>query len=115
MMKPDDETLLNAYLDGELPATERIALEAVLRTNPTLTAELHELETVRRVVGRLARPTIPRDLGPVVLSQIEARRRRLDPGRVAFRVAGARASCPRSGARRCEPRDGFEAGASRRR
>ena len=37
---------LSAYLDGELPAHERIAVEQQLQDNPALTAELREMQTM---------------------------------------------------------------------
>jgi anti-sigma factor RsiW len=63
---------LSEYLDGELPAAERVALEEHLKTCPDCPAILADL---RRVVARAAVmdvPMPPRDLWPGIARRIGA-------------------------------------------
>jgi hypothetical protein len=72
-MKLDDETLLTAYLDGELTENERLAVEEAVRTSPRLGVQLRELASVRGLVAGLSRPAIHFDLVDPVMSQIALR------------------------------------------
>jgi hypothetical protein len=66
-MKLNDDTLLTAYLDGELSRDDRHAVEAALKSNPRLVAQLRELAAVRGLVAGLFRPGTPYDMvGPVM-------------------------------------------------
>jgi anti-sigma factor RsiW len=66
-MKLEDDTLLTAYLDGELSQSDRRAVEAALKSNPRLVAQLRELAVVRGLVAGLSRPGTPYDMvGPVM-------------------------------------------------
>jgi hypothetical protein len=72
---------LSDYLDGELPAEERTAVEAHLRTCAPCTAVLNDL---KRIVGRAraldARPP-QRDLWPAIAGRVD---RLAAPRRVSF-------------------------------
>ncbi|MBX6314748.1 MAG: zf-HC2 domain-containing protein, partial [Isosphaeraceae bacterium] len=46
-MNLDDESLLSAYLDGELDPARRLAVEAALLSRPQLAARLQDLARVR--------------------------------------------------------------------
>lgn len=88
-MKLDDESLLTAYLDGELEPSRRLTVEAALLSSPRLAARLRDLTRVRDAVGGLSRPPAPEDLASAVRSRIEEaealRRRRLAGRRLALR------------------------------
>jgi hypothetical protein len=79
-MKPDDETLLSAYLDDELGPGPREEVESALRDAPALAADLAELRSVHRAVADLPRPAAPCRMASSVLAQVasaeSARRRR---------------------------------------
>lgn len=67
-MMNDDFVLLSAYLDNELSAAERTAIEARLRDDPDLRAELAELEQVIGMVKAMPVIKAPRNytLDPAV-------------------------------------------------
>jgi hypothetical protein len=69
-MDLQDESFLSAYLDGELDAPQRLAVEAILRSQPQLAERLRELRAVRDLVARLPRPALDHDLAPAVLERI---------------------------------------------
>ncbi|MEO6809070.1 MAG: hypothetical protein ABI353_08145 [Isosphaeraceae bacterium] len=69
-MNLDDETLLDAYLDGELDQARRLAVEDALLAAPSLAHQLQELAQVRQWVVGLPRPTAPADVSASVLIQI---------------------------------------------
>jgi hypothetical protein len=71
-MSLDDETLLSAYLDGELDLSRRLAVESALLANPRLAERLQDIAGVRRMVGDLPRPTPDVDLSPAILGQVAA-------------------------------------------
>ncbi len=52
-MNSDDETILSAYLDGELDCDEHERVESVLDSDPRAAEELRSLATVREWVGSL--------------------------------------------------------------
>src|SRR4051812_32724724 len=70
----DDESLLSAYLDGELDPAPRFEVETASLTAPRLAEELHELAGVRDVLAGLSRPGTPRDLAVAVCERIDGRR-----------------------------------------
>ena len=57
-----DDELLSAYLDGELSADERAAVEARLAADPAARQLLHELRSVSQAVQGLPPKTLGRDL-----------------------------------------------------
>lgn len=69
-MNLDDETILTAYLDGELEPSHRQRVEAALLSSPWLARRLRDLARVRDAVGGLSRPGVPGDLAPAVLRGI---------------------------------------------
>src|SRR6478735_5870349 len=64
--EPGDE-LLSAYLDGELSADERAAIEARLATDPAAQQLLHELRSVSQSVQALPTESLGRDLSEEVI------------------------------------------------
>lgn len=70
----NDETreLLSAYLDGALPAAERLALEARLSASADLRRELEDLRAVSRAVKALPKEPLP----PGFIARLQARRAR---------------------------------------
>jgi anti-sigma factor RsiW len=93
-MMLNDESLLSAYLDGELEPDQRSALEAVLLSDAALAKQLRGLAEVRGLVAGLPRPSLPVDLSAAVSAGIEARSLfrgpwpRLLQRRVVFTAAG---------------------------
>src|SRR5215216_6789547 len=73
-----NDELLSAYLDGELSADERAAVEARLATDPAAQQLLHELRSVSQSVQAL--PTEP--LGRGLSEEIMRRSRDAMPERV---------------------------------
>jgi anti-sigma factor RsiW len=94
----DDESLLSAYLDGELDASRRLKVESALLAQPRLAERLQELAAIRSLVDGLSRPTVEYDLSPAVLHEIRtdpilrfqaaARALRARPGRLALASCG---------------------------
>ena len=76
-MRLEDETLLSAYLDGELDPDQRQRVESALLSAATLADCLHGLTAVRDLVADLSRPAPPFDLA----SGIIARMGRHQPGK----------------------------------
>ncbi len=58
-MSTDDESLLGAFLDGELETEQRLAVESSLSRDPHLAAMARGLASVRDLVAGLSRPTSP--------------------------------------------------------
>jgi hypothetical protein len=76
-MNLDDESLLSAYLDGQLDPDQQQVVESALLSNPQLSEQLRALTIVRALVGGLSRDTSV-DVSSAVLERIRpARRRRL--------------------------------------
>ncbi len=69
-MTLDDETLLSGYLDDELDAAERQAVELAIQADPSLADRLRELSGARELLGGLGRPRCPVDLTASVLNRI---------------------------------------------
>ncbi len=80
-MSTDHESLLSAYLDGQLVPDEKQSAEAALASDPAAVEELRSLAGVRDLVAGLSRPAAP-DLAPEVM-------RRLVVGSSGRRFAGA--------------------------
>jgi hypothetical protein len=79
-MVPDDESLLSAYLDGELGREQHEAVESLLRGDPRLDETLRGLVGVRDLLADLSRPAA-RDAAPEVLQRLGERRARFHPWR----------------------------------
>jgi anti-sigma factor RsiW len=62
-----DDELLSAYLDGELSADERAAVEARLATDPAAQQLLHELRSVSQSVQALPTESLGRDVSDEVI------------------------------------------------
>jgi len=71
----DDETLLSAYIDGELNATERHRVEMALLADPTLAERLRQLIAVRELVDSLPVPVLRIDVSQSVMAELNFRRR----------------------------------------
>lgn len=70
-MNPNEESLISAYLDGELDPPRRMKVEAALLADPKLAERLQELSCVRGFVSGLPRPTVHHDVSGQVLARIE--------------------------------------------
>jgi hypothetical protein len=68
-MSPDDESLLGAYLDGELEPEQRRAIESSLATDSLLAEKVQGLLGVRDLVADLSRPASA-DFSPAVMRRI---------------------------------------------
>ncbi len=71
-ISPADLDALSAWLDGQLPAAERAALEARLAAEPALRAELDDLRAVVAALHQLPPLRAPRDL-TLTPAQVQAR------------------------------------------
>jgi hypothetical protein len=89
-MNLDDETLLTAYLDGELDDAGRNRVEAATLASPGLARRLRDLAEARDLVEGLSRPSPLFDVSTVVLARISA-----PPRPWAFRVRVSRVVSPR--------------------
>jgi Putative zinc-finger len=69
MMSTDYESLLGAYLDGELDPEQRRAVEAALATDSQLAGKARGLASVRDLVANLSRPASP-DVSAAVMWQV---------------------------------------------
>ncbi len=65
-----DDSVLSAYLDGELDVSRRLQVESALLSSPRLAARLRELSRSREALQLLPRPAAPRDLAGAVLAGI---------------------------------------------
>jgi hypothetical protein len=65
-----DDELLSAYIDGELTADERAAVEARLATDPAAQQLLHELRSVAQDVQSLPTERVGRDLSDEILRRV---------------------------------------------
>jgi anti-sigma factor RsiW len=78
MMSPNDESVLSAYIDGELDPLDRRAVESSLASNPRLAEEVRRLSAVRDLVSELSRPVGP-DVSGEVLRRVCVRLGRRRP------------------------------------
>src|SRR5882757_5212880 len=62
-----DDELLSAYLDGELSADERAAVEARLATDAAAQQLLHELRSVSQSVQALPTESVGRDVSEEII------------------------------------------------
>src|SRR5436190_21779690 len=69
LMLSDDESLLSAYLDGELGREEHEAVESSLSADPRLAETLRGLVGVRDLLADLSRP-IAGDATPEVMRRL---------------------------------------------
>ncbi len=65
------EQQLSAYLDGELPPAEMGDVRLHLSECASCEAELEDLRTTKRLLGRLEPPALPRGFAPEVWRRIE--------------------------------------------
>jgi Putative zinc-finger len=79
-----NDELLSAYLDGELSADERAAVEARLATDPAAQQLLHELRSVSQSVQALPTESLGRDLSDDII-----RRARVERGSTDMVVGGS--------------------------
>src|SRR4051812_46114158 len=89
-----DDELLSAYLDGELSASERAAVEARLATDPPAQQLLHELRSVSQSVQALPTESLGRDLSEEIIRR--AREAAPTMGRIAAAKSNAVSSSPHS-------------------
>ncbi len=68
-MSTDDESLLGAYLDGELDPAQRRAVEAALTTDSQLAEKARGFSSVRDLVANLSRPASP-DVSAEVMRRV---------------------------------------------
>src|SRR5271165_6901304 len=68
-MSLGDESLLGAYLDGELEPEQRRAVESSLATDSRLAEKVQGLSSVRDLVANLSRPASP-DVSPEVMRRV---------------------------------------------
>lgn len=83
-MTLDDDSILSAYLDGQLGPEEHQAVESALCADPRLAEELRSLATLRDLVAGLPREE-PTDLTARVMRRVRHARR----GRAARAIAWA--------------------------
>ncbi len=69
IMSIDDESLLGAYLDGELEPEQRLVIESSLATDAQLAETVHALASVRDLLASLPRPSSA-DVSPEVMGRI---------------------------------------------
>lgn len=74
-MSLEDESMLSAYLDGELADADHRALERLIQEDPRLQDQLAGLTVVRTALSTLPRPARARDAAPSVIQSIERGRR----------------------------------------
>ena len=73
-MNLDDESLLSAYMDGQLDPDQLQAVESALLSNPQLSEQLRTLTNLRDLVGGLSRDASV-DVSFAVLERIRSPRR----------------------------------------
>jgi len=73
-MKFDDESLLSAYMDGQLDPDQHQAVESALLSNPQLSEQLRTLTLLRDLIGGLSRD-VSVDVSFAVLERIRPGRR----------------------------------------
>jgi hypothetical protein len=72
-MNLDDESLLSAYLDGQLDPDQLRSVESALLSNPQLSEQLRSLTILRDLVGGLSRD-VSVDVSSAVLERIQSSR-----------------------------------------
>jgi anti-sigma factor RsiW len=89
-----DDELLSAYLDDELPAEERAAVEARLSADPAARDLLHQLRAVSQAVQGLPQEVVGHDLSESVLQRVRQSNGLHDgsPPAVADSLQGPRAT-----------------------
>lgn len=65
-MNADDESLLSAYLDGQLDPSERQAVETAIVSDPALAGKLRGLRSVSNLISALSRASSPDVSGHVM-------------------------------------------------
>ncbi|HWA98404.1 MAG TPA: zf-HC2 domain-containing protein, partial [Pirellulales bacterium] len=92
-MSDESDDILSAYLDGELNADERAAVEARLAADPASQALVDDLRRCRQQIRALPRAALGRDFADRVLRRAE--RQMLAPDSGATIVGGATADALR--------------------
>jgi anti-sigma factor RsiW len=69
-MNSEDDSLLSAYLDGELSLADRLEFESALMADSGLARRARDLGSVRDLVAGLERPVIGRDMGAEITERI---------------------------------------------
>jgi negative regulator of sigma E activity len=69
-MTSEDESILSAYMDGQLDAEEQQWVESALVSNPQLAEKLRSLTGIRDLVAGLSRDA-PVDVAPQVMARIK--------------------------------------------
>src|SRR6478609_3128068 len=90
-----DDELLSAYMDGELSADERAAVEARLTTDQAAQQLLHELRSVSQSVQAMPTESLGRDLSEEIVRR--ARETAPTPSRSSSATAAAASEFPRLG------------------
>jgi hypothetical protein len=70
-MSIEDPSLLSAYLDGSLDQAHGERMEAALREDAELRAELRSLAGLKDRLGRLSRPAAPDDSSDVIVGRVQ--------------------------------------------
>ncbi len=70
-LTPEDELLLLAYLDGDMPPDKRAAFAVRLAEEPALTAVLSRWRTLDEELHALPQPRLTRDLTAAVLARLD--------------------------------------------
>jgi hypothetical protein len=68
-----DESLLTAYLDGELGPEDRSLVESAVMSDPELAEQLRQLAAVHELVAALPRPVFPADLAGTLCAALDRR------------------------------------------
>jgi hypothetical protein len=71
-MTLNDESLLTAYLDGELEPDQKLSVESALLADPELARRVRRLAAVRELVAGLPRPQLAVDLAETIVGRIGA-------------------------------------------
>src|SRR3954467_1830534 len=90
-----DDELLSAYLDGELSADERAAVEVRLAADPAAQQLLHELRSVSQSVQAMPTESLGRDLSQDIIRR--AREVAPTPGKAGSSKAAPAMEPSRSG------------------
>jgi hypothetical protein len=85
-MNLDDESLLSAYLDGELDPGQRFRVESALLSDSALADQFRELTAVRDLVAGLPRAALAADVSASVVDEL-TRRGAPRPFRLLFDAA----------------------------
>lgn len=71
-MKPINDLLLAAYLDGEADSLERSRVDSALAADPALAARFRRIASTRDLIASMSRPACPLDLSQAILAKLAA-------------------------------------------